>query len=127
MTTLIPENDIWTIWAIVICITALAFFLEQRFKWGAKISSVLLALIGSLILVNLRVLPTSSPVYDSLGGYILPLAIPLLLFRSDLRKIIKESGSLLIILLLQEPQAFWEASSAVSYSGQLLRTRRPVM
>ena len=36
MTTLIPENDIWTIWAIVIGIAALAFFLEQRFKWGAK-------------------------------------------------------------------------------------------
>ncbi|MCI8710582.1 MAG: DUF819 domain-containing protein [Dorea sp.] len=99
MTTLIPENDIWTIWAIVIGIAALAFFLEQRFKWGAKISSVLLALIGSLVLVNLRVLPTGSPVYDALGGYILPLAIPLLLFQSDLRKIIKESGRLLIIFI----------------------------
>ena len=56
-------------------------------------------MIGSLVLVNLRVLPTGSPVYDALGGYILPLAIPLLLFQSDLRKIIKESGRLLIIFI----------------------------
>lgn len=97
MTTLVASDDLWTLWAIVLGITAIAFWIEQRFKWGAKISSVLIALIGALILVNLQIIPTTSPVFTAIGEYILPLAIPLLLFQSNLRKIIRESGRLFII------------------------------
>lgn len=97
MTTLISSDNVWTMWAIVVGITALAFYVEQKFTWGAKISSVLLALIASLILVNLRIIPTTSVVYNTLGNYILPLAIPLLLFQSNLKKIVKESGRLFLI------------------------------
>ena len=97
MSTLISPDDTWTLWAIVIGITALSFYIEQKYKIGAKISSVLLALIGSLILVNLRIMPTTSPVFTAIGDYILPLAIPLLLFQSNLKKIIKDSGKLFLI------------------------------
>lgn len=100
MTSLINGENIWVMWALVIGITTIAFWLEQRFTWAAKISSVLLALIMALILVNTNIAPTSSPVYSALGSYILPLAIPLLLFQSDLRKIIKGSGKLLIIFVV---------------------------
>lgn len=97
MTSFIQPDDIWTMWAVAVGITALAFYVEQRYKWGSKISSVLLALIASLILVNIGVLPTSSPVYSTIGNYILPLSIPLLLFQSNLRKIVKESGRMFLI------------------------------
>ena len=78
MSTLISPDDTWTLWAIVIGITALSFYIEQKYKIGAKISSVLLALIGSLILVNLRIMPTTSPVFTAIGDYILPLALSLI-------------------------------------------------
>lgn len=97
MSTLIKSDDIWILWAVATGITALSFYVEQKYKWGSKISSVLLALIATLVLVNTGVMPTSSPVYSTIGNYILPLSIPLLLFQSDLRKIIKESGRLFII------------------------------
>ena len=41
MSTLISPDDTWTLWAIVIGITALSFYIEQKYKIGAKISSVL--------------------------------------------------------------------------------------
>ena len=97
MASIISGDNLWAMWAIVAGITALAFYTEQKFTWGAKISAVLLALIASLILVNVGVIPTSSPVYGTLGEYVLPLAIPLLLFQSNLKKIVKESGRLFLI------------------------------
>lgn len=97
MASIISGDNLWAMWAIVAGITALAFYTEQKFTWGAKISAVLLALIASLILVNVGVIPTSSPVYGTLGEYVLPLAIPLLLFQSNLKKIVKESGRLFLV------------------------------
>ena len=37
MSTLISPDDTWTLWAIVIGITALSFYIEQKYKIGAKI------------------------------------------------------------------------------------------
>ncbi|MEM1989311.1 MAG: DUF819 family protein, partial [Candidatus Bathyarchaeia archaeon] len=49
-------------------------------------------LIFGLAATNLRIVPTDSPVWDNVWTYILPLAVTLLLFQADLRKILKESG-----------------------------------
>ncbi|MDH5630655.1 MAG: DUF819 family protein, partial [Gammaproteobacteria bacterium] len=45
-------------------------------------------------------LPIESPVYDSIFSFLLPTAIPLLLFRADIRKIINEAGHTLIAFVL---------------------------
>lgn len=97
MTSLISGDNLWAMWAVVAGITALAIYIEQRYRWGGNISAIILAMIASLILVNFGVTPTTSPVYDTLGNFILPLAIPLLLFQSNLKKIVKESGRLFVI------------------------------
>ncbi|NCB06106.1 MAG: hypothetical protein EOM69_11400, partial [Clostridia bacterium] len=41
----------------------------------------MVAIFGTMLLVNIRVLPSASPTYGAIGSYILPLAIPLLLFK----------------------------------------------
>ncbi len=51
-------------------------------------------------MANTGLIPTESPVYDSVWTYVVPLSIPLLLFQSNLRKIWQESGRLLMIFLL---------------------------
>lgn len=53
-----------------------------------------------MILSNIGIIPTASPVYDSVWDYVVPLAIPLLLFQCNIKKIGKESGKLLIIYLI---------------------------
>lgn len=90
--TLFNANDTWALWTILIAWAAVSIYLEQKYNWAAKISGAIIALLGALILANLKVIPTESPVYDDVWGYIVPLAVPLLLYKADLRKIWKESG-----------------------------------
>ncbi|MEJ2495864.1 MAG: DUF819 family protein, partial [Ignavibacteriaceae bacterium] len=54
------------------------------------------AIFLTFVLSNLSIIPTSAPTYDIIWGYLVPLAIPLLLFKADLRKIFREAGETLL-------------------------------
>ena len=58
------------------------------------------ALWGALILSNLKIIPTESPVYDAVWAYLVPLAIPLLLFQVNMKELFQESRKLLFIFLI---------------------------
>ncbi len=90
--TFFKADDTWALWTVLIGWAAASIYLEQKFKWASKISGAIIALLGSLLLANLRIIPTDAPVYDAVWGYIVPLAVPLLLYKADLRKIWKSSG-----------------------------------
>ncbi|MCJ0964617.1 DUF819 domain-containing protein [Mammaliicoccus sciuri] len=96
----INKDETWLLWAILVGIAALSIFLEQRYKFAAKLTGAIIALIGAMILSNLNIIPIESPVYDQVWEYVIPLAIPLLLFRSNIFKIWKESRRLLFIFLI---------------------------
>jgi uncharacterized membrane protein len=98
--TLIQPDDTLTLWGIIAVWASVSIYLEQRYRWASKISGAIIALIGAIILSNTAIIPTESPVYDSIWGIIVPLAIPLLLFHVNIGKIWRESGKLLIIFLL---------------------------
>ena len=97
---MIDKENIWLLWAIIIFIAALSIYLEQKYRWAAKISGAIIGLVIAATLSNLKVIPTESPVYDNIWSYVVPLAIPMLLFTCDLKKIYKESGRLVIIFLI---------------------------
>lgn len=48
---------------------------------------------------NLRIIPMSAPSYDIIFTYLVPVAIPLLLFKANLRRIISETGGMLLAFL----------------------------
>ncbi|MDO4710659.1 MAG: DUF819 family protein [Peptostreptococcaceae bacterium] len=98
--TLISPDNMWTLWAIMAGWAAITIYLEQKYDWAARISGAIIALLGAMVLSNLRVIPTDAPAYDSVWIYVVPLAIPMLLFKSDLRKIWRESGKLIVIFLI---------------------------
>ena len=100
MTTLIPADNSWLLFAILTVIAACALWLEQKYKWAAKMSGCVLCLIAAMVLANLRIIPTDAPAYDFVWGYIVPLAIPFLLFKADIRKIWRESGRMFGIFLI---------------------------
>jgi len=93
--TLITANEHWGLWAILFVIAAFSLWAEKT-KIGAKLSAVVIAIIIAFILSNISVIPTQAPAYDMVWSYLVPLAIPLLLFKANLRKIIKEAGPTLI-------------------------------
>ncbi|MCU7557085.1 DUF819 family protein [Macrococcus capreoli] len=100
MKTFIAADDVMSLWAIIVIFSSLSIYLELKFKWAAKISGAILALIFALVLSNIKIIPTESIVYDQVWGFIIPLALPLLLFQIDIKAIWKESGRLLGIFLL---------------------------
>ena len=74
--------------------------MEQKYKWAGKVTGCVIALIGAMILSNIRVIPTDAPAYDFVWSYVVPLAVPLLLFNANVKKIWKESGRVLVIYLI---------------------------
>lgn len=100
MKTLISPDNIWALWAILTGIAALSIWLEQKYEWGSKITGCVLALLIAMILSNLKIIPLDAPTYDHVWDYVVPFALPMLLFNANIRKIGKESGRFLVIYLL---------------------------
>ena len=96
--TIIGANDHWALWGILFLVAALSLWAEKT-KIGSKLSAVVVAIIIAFILSNLSIIPTEAPAYDIVWSYMVPLAIPLLLFKANLRKIIKEAGPTLIAFI----------------------------
>lgn len=100
MKTLVAANDIWTMAAIIIGWAAISIILEQKYQWASKITGAVIALVGAMILSNLNIIPIDSDFEGIVWSYIVPLSIPMLLFKANIIKIGKESGRLLIIYLI---------------------------
>ena len=90
--TVISPDDTWGLWGIILTGTALAIYLEQKFRWAAKVSGPVLALIAAMVMSNLKIMPTESEAYGLVSTYLVPIAIPLLLLRADAMRIIRETG-----------------------------------
>lgn len=100
VTTLLAPDDTFALWAFLAVGAAVAISLEQRYRWAAAVTGVLLALFWGMLGVNLRIVPAESPVWDAVWSHLVPLAIALLLFDADLRRIWRESGRMFWIFNL---------------------------
>jgi uncharacterized membrane protein len=93
-----PDQD-FALWAVLIAIAAFGFWCE-KYPWGRKYSGVMLLITLAIVLANLRIIPTSAPTYDVVWEYLVPIAIPLLLFQADINRIVRESGPTLIAFII---------------------------
>ncbi|WPT13955.1 membrane protein YjcL [Picochlorum sp. SENEW3] len=84
----------WGIWATLACIGASALHIE-RSKWGKGFNAALLATVLGLVVSNLNIVPAHAPhIYGVVNSYLLPLAVPLLLFSGNLSRVLS-TGRLL--------------------------------
>lgn len=100
MSPLISADNTLLLWAFLMLAAAAAIVIEQNARWAAKIPGAVIALLIALAASNLGLVPVDAPVYDAVWGYVVPLAIPLLLFQLDLHAVFKESRRLLFLFLL---------------------------
>ena len=100
METLIQADDHLALWAFVMVAATAAICIEQRYKWASKIPGAVMALLFAITASNLNIIPTDAPTYDIVWGYIVPMAVPLLLFKTNLQSIVKESWRLLLLFLM---------------------------
>jgi len=99
MKTLFDSDNTLALWTIITSIAALSIFLEQKYKWASKITGCVLAMVIAALFSNFKVIPTESKVYDDVWSFLVPIAIPLLLYKANIKKIWKESGRLLVLFL----------------------------
>ena len=99
--TLISESNNWALLSIMFFSSFIAIYLEQKYKWAAKITGAIIVLVIAVLLTNLNIIPSSAVVFDDIvWGYAVPLAIPLLLLNANIIKIWRETGRLLAIFLI---------------------------
>lgn len=96
MTSLVSAENSWALWAIMVGIAAFAIWAEQKTTWGSRLSGCMVALLCMMLLSNIGIVPVEAPAYDVVWGWVVPLAIPLLLFKADLVRIFKETGPTLL-------------------------------
>ena len=75
--------------AVIAAVTALAFWLDQRYRWASTVGASLLAIVLGALLSNLGLVPADSPVYGTVTGPVTSLAIVWLLLGvhvGDLRR-----------------------------------------
>lgn len=93
--TLIDSNQTWILWAILMLAAYFGIWAEKT-KIGSRLSGAVVAILTTFVLSNLSIIPATSEVYDTVWSYLVPLAIPTLLFKANLKRIIKEAGPTLI-------------------------------
>ncbi len=93
-----PEQE-FALWAVLLALAGFGFWCE-RYAWGRKYSGVMLLMTTAIVLANLKIIPTSAPVYDVIWEYLVPIAIPLLLFQANLKRIVRESGPTLLAFVI---------------------------
>ena len=90
----------------VICGAAALGIYSEHKKWLGKVSGILVTMISMSLLSMTGVVPVASDpdvnveVYSMVFSYFIPIAIPLMLFSSNLAKIIRESGKLLVAYII---------------------------
>ena len=92
----IPGDNIMAVCTVIFGLAWLGFWIDTL-EIGRKISGVVCVLCIGMLLSNFQLIPFKSAAYDFVGSTLVPLAIPLLLFKSDIRRIFKESGMVLLI------------------------------
>jgi uncharacterized membrane protein len=96
---LIDADQTFALGATIMVFVAFGMWAETR-SWGQKLGGPLVLLAISMAASNLGLIPFSAPIYGTIAGILVPMAIPLLLMRADLRTIFTESGPMLLAFLI---------------------------
>lgn len=100
MNSLINADNTLMIWAVIVTFVFAAMYAERHFRWAKAVGAALICLVGGMVLSSIGLMPSSSSAYDVIWSMITPLAIPLVLFSANLKKILKESGKMLGMFLI---------------------------
>ena len=88
-----PDWD-FALWAVLIGIACFGFWADST-RFGRQVSGVGIMLAVAMIFGNLGVIPHVAPAYDVVWNFLIPVAVPLLLLKANLRRIIPETGPML--------------------------------
>ena len=102
---LISANDNLLLFGILLGTAAFGIWSEYK-KWFGKVSGILVTMVLMSVFSMTGIVPVASgsnvevPVYNLIFSYFIPLAIPLLLFGSNIRRMVREGGRLLVAYII---------------------------
>ncbi len=88
-----PDWD-FALWAVLIGVAGFGFWADST-RIGKQVSGIGIMLVTAMLLGNFGVIPHSAPAYGVVWSYLVPAAVPLLLLKANLRRIISETGPML--------------------------------
>ncbi|XP_060675724.1 uncharacterized protein LOC107406519 isoform X2 [Ziziphus jujuba] len=97
---LVFPQDQWGNWTALLAAGAFGIWSEKNTKIGSALSGALVSTLVGLAASNLGLISNNAPAYSVVLEFLLPMAVPLLLYRADLRRVIKSTGALLLAFLL---------------------------
>lgn len=95
--TLIAAEYLIAILAVLLLLVAVGLWMETRPKLGQY--GVLSIILGASLLSTVGLIPRSAEIYSIISSYFVPLSIPMLLFKADIRRIWKESGRVFVAFM----------------------------
>ncbi|KAJ4911469.1 hypothetical protein Rs2_06090 [Raphanus sativus] len=98
-TPLISGDDEWGTWTALFATGAFGLWSEKT-KVGSAVSGALVSTLIGLAASNLGVISSNAPAFAVVLNFLLPLAVPLLLFRADLRRVVQSTGKLLLAFVI---------------------------
>lgn len=100
-TPLISADNTWALMAITCGWAAFSIYAEQTWKWASKVSGADRCFDWRTGFDKPGYHPTNCVWFDDIvWGYVVPMAIPMLLLSCDIRKIGREAGKILIIFMM---------------------------
>lgn len=96
---MIEADWTFTLWAVLAGLAALGFW-GDRTRLGQNVSGLAIVLATGMALSNFGIVPRQSPVYGVVWSYLVPLAIPMLLLKADLRRVLVETRGMLLPFFL---------------------------
>ncbi|CAN6176978.1 unnamed protein product [Urochloa humidicola] len=98
---LVPASDHWGNWTFLLSAAALGLWSENRAQAGKKaLAGALVSVLLGLAASGAGVVAADAPAFRAALEYLLPLAVPLLLFRADLRRPFRSAGAPMLAFLL---------------------------
>jgi len=91
---LISPDWEFVLWAVLIAVAGLGFWADST-RIGKQVSGIGIMLVIAMLLGNFGIIPHAAPTYETVWGFLVPAAVPLLLLKANLRRIIPETGPML--------------------------------
>ena len=93
-----PDNSA-ALAAVLFALAWLGFWIDRQ-PFSSRLPGVPCVIGAGLLLSNFGMIPLAAPAYGFVGQYVLPLGISLLLFKANLRTIVRDGGVVLIAFVI---------------------------
>ncbi|CAN6193243.1 unnamed protein product [Urochloa humidicola] len=99
---LLPASDHWGNWTFLLSAAALGLWSEKRAQSGKSkaLAGALVSVLLGLAASSAGAVAADAPAFRAALEYLLPLAVPLLLFRADLRRPFRSVAAPMLAFLL---------------------------